>query len=427
MGVAFLLLETKSVVQFALLFGTTWFVNALVFAGVLLSVLAAIEVARRVRVRRPSCSTRALLVALAVAWIVPRDACSQLDVGAALRGRGARAGSRRSSSPTWSSRIGSATSRSPTSRSAPTCWARWWAGCSSTSRWSPATRRCSSWSPSCMAWRSSRAGGTSAADGACVARSPRAQRTRAPSSTWRSSRMSSHQPASWAMPRTSGRMATGAAPPPRTSPPGFSQPSSAAPIAEYASRISWSYMSFRPSTKRGHPPRAARGSRSRPSRTRSGPWCRRRTRRLLRRRVGIGHQPSPDRLSGTVPEIEDEAAADDDHERDDDLHHQSSAAACSVASGVVRSWRRGGIEPVIETSVRAGMRQDRGDRCVPKRDHPMAMPTQDSITSHPGVRRPPFSPTRTMSARNASARDRGMRATATPGCSRVPSHRRRRT
>jgi hypothetical protein len=44
MGAAFLLLETKSVVQFALLFGTTWFVNALVFAGVLLSVLCAIEV-----------------------------------------------------------------------------------------------------------------------------------------------------------------------------------------------------------------------------------------------------------------------------------------------------------------------------------------------------------------------------------------------
>jgi SAM-dependent methyltransferase len=38
MGAAFLLLETKSVVQFALLFGTTWFVNALVFAGILLSV-----------------------------------------------------------------------------------------------------------------------------------------------------------------------------------------------------------------------------------------------------------------------------------------------------------------------------------------------------------------------------------------------------
>ena len=43
MGAAFLLLESKNIVQFALLFGTTWFVYSLVFAGVLLSVYAAIE------------------------------------------------------------------------------------------------------------------------------------------------------------------------------------------------------------------------------------------------------------------------------------------------------------------------------------------------------------------------------------------------
>ena len=71
MGAAFLLLETKSVVQFALLFGTTWFVNALVFAGVLVSVLAAIEVARRWRPARPELLYVALLAAIAVAWVVP--------------------------------------------------------------------------------------------------------------------------------------------------------------------------------------------------------------------------------------------------------------------------------------------------------------------------------------------------------------------
>ena len=53
MGAAFLLLETKAVVQFALLFGTTWFVNALVFAGVLAIVLLAIEVERRIHIGRP--------------------------------------------------------------------------------------------------------------------------------------------------------------------------------------------------------------------------------------------------------------------------------------------------------------------------------------------------------------------------------------
>ena len=35
MGAAFLLLETKNITSFALLFGTTWVVNAIVFAGVL--------------------------------------------------------------------------------------------------------------------------------------------------------------------------------------------------------------------------------------------------------------------------------------------------------------------------------------------------------------------------------------------------------
>jgi hypothetical protein len=72
MGAAFLLLETKSVVQFALLFGTTWIVNALVFAGVLVTVLLAIETASRVRVRRLWPLYAALLVALAVAWVVPQ-------------------------------------------------------------------------------------------------------------------------------------------------------------------------------------------------------------------------------------------------------------------------------------------------------------------------------------------------------------------
>ena len=70
MGAAFLLLETKSVVQFALLFGTTWLVNALVFAGILLSVLLAIEIAERVRRLRPRLLYTALLASLGVAWAV---------------------------------------------------------------------------------------------------------------------------------------------------------------------------------------------------------------------------------------------------------------------------------------------------------------------------------------------------------------------
>ncbi|MGO4342166.1 hypothetical protein [Pedococcus sp. 2YAF34] len=80
MGGAFLLLETKNVVQFALLFGTTWAVNAAVFAGVLLSVLAAIEVARRVTIRRPVLLYPVLLAALALAWLAPQDSLLDLSV-----------------------------------------------------------------------------------------------------------------------------------------------------------------------------------------------------------------------------------------------------------------------------------------------------------------------------------------------------------
>ncbi|HEY7659459.1 MAG TPA: spermidine synthase [Actinomycetota bacterium] len=80
MGAAFLLLETKSVVQFALLFGTTWFVNALVFAGILLSVLLAIEVAKRAR-PNPVALYAILAGALAVAYAIPASALLELSVG----------------------------------------------------------------------------------------------------------------------------------------------------------------------------------------------------------------------------------------------------------------------------------------------------------------------------------------------------------
>ena len=78
MGAAFMLLETKNIVQFALLFGTTWFVNALVTAGVLVAVFAAVEVSRRVVVRRPALLYAALLGALIVAWAIPPSALLSL-------------------------------------------------------------------------------------------------------------------------------------------------------------------------------------------------------------------------------------------------------------------------------------------------------------------------------------------------------------
>lgn len=81
MGAAFLLLETKNVVQFALLFGTTWFVNALVFTGVLVSVYLAVEVARRIRLPRPILLYGALLAALAIAFAVPQHTLLALPTG----------------------------------------------------------------------------------------------------------------------------------------------------------------------------------------------------------------------------------------------------------------------------------------------------------------------------------------------------------
>jgi SAM-dependent methyltransferase len=79
MGAAFLLLETKNVVQFALLFGITWQVNALVFTGILLSVLAATQIARKVRLPGPGVLYPLLFVSLAVAWLVPQRVLLQLD------------------------------------------------------------------------------------------------------------------------------------------------------------------------------------------------------------------------------------------------------------------------------------------------------------------------------------------------------------
>ena len=79
MGVAFLLLETKNIVQFALLFGTTWFVNALVFLGVMLSVLSAVLLSKRVTFRHPARLYLLLLAGLVLAYAVPPSALLSLD------------------------------------------------------------------------------------------------------------------------------------------------------------------------------------------------------------------------------------------------------------------------------------------------------------------------------------------------------------
>jgi SAM-dependent methyltransferase len=82
LGAAFLLMETKSVTGFALLFGTTWVVNALVFAGVLTAVLAAVEVTRRLRTPPLPVMYVLLLATLALNWLVPSSWLLSLPLAA---------------------------------------------------------------------------------------------------------------------------------------------------------------------------------------------------------------------------------------------------------------------------------------------------------------------------------------------------------
>ncbi|MGH2499757.1 MAG: hypothetical protein ACRDF0_06695, partial [Candidatus Limnocylindria bacterium] len=71
LGAAFLLLETRSLATFGLLFGTTWAVNALVFAAILVSVLLAIAVDARVRGLDARILYLGLFGSLAVAYLLP--------------------------------------------------------------------------------------------------------------------------------------------------------------------------------------------------------------------------------------------------------------------------------------------------------------------------------------------------------------------
>ncbi|MGI8658122.1 MAG: spermidine synthase, partial [Candidatus Limnocylindria bacterium] len=73
LGVAFLLLETRSLVSFSLLFGTTWLVNALAFFAILASVLLAILINARWPIRRPWPLYVGLFVALGLAFLLPPE------------------------------------------------------------------------------------------------------------------------------------------------------------------------------------------------------------------------------------------------------------------------------------------------------------------------------------------------------------------
>ena len=71
LGAGFMLLETKSIVQFALLWGSTWSSASLAIASVLVMALASALVASRVEIRRRSVVAGVLLALLAVNYFVP--------------------------------------------------------------------------------------------------------------------------------------------------------------------------------------------------------------------------------------------------------------------------------------------------------------------------------------------------------------------
>jgi SAM-dependent methyltransferase len=84
LGAAFLLLETKNVTGFALYFGTTWLVNAFVFAGILLAVLAAVEIVERFAVPPVRWMYCILFGGLFLAWIIPVSWVLSLPFGLRL-------------------------------------------------------------------------------------------------------------------------------------------------------------------------------------------------------------------------------------------------------------------------------------------------------------------------------------------------------
>jgi hypothetical protein len=70
LGAAVILLETKSIVAFGLLFGSTWMVNSLVFFAILTSVLVAILVSSRLQIKRPWILYALLAITLIINFIV---------------------------------------------------------------------------------------------------------------------------------------------------------------------------------------------------------------------------------------------------------------------------------------------------------------------------------------------------------------------
>jgi hypothetical protein len=71
LGAGFMLLETKSIIQFALLWGSTWVVASLAILSVLTMAMAATWIVSRVEIRRPWLVGAVLLALLAASYALP--------------------------------------------------------------------------------------------------------------------------------------------------------------------------------------------------------------------------------------------------------------------------------------------------------------------------------------------------------------------
>lgn len=88
MGAGFLLVETKSVTEMSLLFGSTWTVNLMVFAAILVMVLIANLVVQRRPPTRTAPLFAALFATLAIAYVVPASVLLPLGTTAQWVGGG---------------------------------------------------------------------------------------------------------------------------------------------------------------------------------------------------------------------------------------------------------------------------------------------------------------------------------------------------
>jgi Spermine/spermidine synthase domain len=82
LGAAFMLLETRSLVTFSLLFGNTWLVNSLVFFAILCSVMLAVFLSSKLPIRPTPLLYGLLIGSLVLAYVVPADAFLSIESSA---------------------------------------------------------------------------------------------------------------------------------------------------------------------------------------------------------------------------------------------------------------------------------------------------------------------------------------------------------